>query len=135
MILEYIGLTPGTLWVQWTVLEYEKMNGKQKIQFAPLFVGDGEICYALECAQSGMKIRAILLRLSANDAAQEKQFKNAKLDPHSFYALLHAVKEEIKPLKSIIMNPLQSKTFPQASKLPFAFNLPTPALTLLTVRV
>ena len=77
----------------------------------------------------------ILLRLSVNDAAREKQFKNAKLDARSFYELLHAVKEEIRPLKSIIVTPLQSKTFPQASKLPFAFNLPTPALTLLTVRV
>ena len=69
------------------------------------------------------------LRLSANDAAREKQLKNAKLDPHSFYALMHAAKEEIRPLNSIIVTPLQGKTFPQASKLPYAFNLPTPALT------
>ena len=52
----------------------------------------------------------ILLRPSVNDAAREKQFKNAKLDPCYFYELLH-VEEEIKALKSIMANRRHRKGF------------------------
>ena len=54
MTLGFTGLVPTSFWAQWTVFEYEKKNGKfisdkfaapsgkHKVQFAPVFVGDGD---------------------------------------------------------------------------------------------
>ena len=50
MTLGYTGKKPTSFWAQWTVFEYEKKNGelerptdgKHKIQFAHMFVGDGD---------------------------------------------------------------------------------------------
>merc|ERR1712190_515510 len=50
MTLGYQGkkTEPASFWAQWTVFEYEKKDvaeshkGKEKVQFAPVFVGDGD---------------------------------------------------------------------------------------------
>ena len=42
MTLRYMGKMASSFWVQWRVFEYEKKDGKHKIKFAHMFVGNGD---------------------------------------------------------------------------------------------
>ena len=80
MTLGFTGLVPTSFWAQWTVFEYEKnewrpkkeQDGKHKIQFAPVFVGDGDFTKVLGL---GME----LLVFTTYRATNAKWYRNIEL--------------------------------------------------------